>query len=409
MSERTIAALILAPTPEHERVVTGLRLGPRARRVAERAGIPPERVFVARTPAELDRAAASLHDSPLLLVRATGQVVAPPLLEPLRLEEPGTRVAIDPGRGGEYAGALRAEPDRAAEVLDALRQDFADGDRSLAERWPHANRVEIGPRARHAAATPDEARAADAWQWQLNVLQKPLDGFFTRRFWRPLARPFTRLFLRLPLSPNQISILAMLGGVAGCIIGAGPTYWDHLLGMAILFVSAVGDNIDGEVARLRLQTSKLGAFLDEIGDDTARVATLLAVGWHVAARHPDLPVRAVTLGTLGATLATLALIYWYCARVAGSPNNQEYTRVLGAGPGVDGPDGRRSLRRTLGDVAAHAARREFIDLFVFATAVLDLPELSLVGLVAGAAAALALVAATHLRLRRERQAVETRR
>ncbi|MBI5487513.1 MAG: CDP-alcohol phosphatidyltransferase family protein [Deltaproteobacteria bacterium] len=408
MNERTIAALVLAPTPERERIVTGLRLGERARRVVEGAGVAPERVHVVRSAEELERAHGELRGSPLVVVRATGQVVAPSLLEPLRLAEPGTRVAVDAERGGEYAGALRAEADRAAEVLDALRADFADGERAVVARWPEAGRVEVGGRARHPAATREEARAADAWQWQLNVLQKPLDGFFTRKFWRPLARPFTRLFLRLPLTPNHISVLTMLGGVAGCVIGAGPSYWDHLLGMAILFVSAVGDNIDGEVARLRLQTSKVGAFLDEIGDDTARVATLLAVGWHVAWRHPELPIRSLTLGALGATLATLALIYWYCVRVAGSVNNQEYTKVLGAGPGVGGPGGRRSVGRALGDVAAHVSRREFIDLAVFATAAADLPEVSFVGLVVGAFVALALVAATHVRLVRGQPGVERR-
>jgi phosphatidylglycerophosphate synthase len=396
VGEPTIMALVLAPTAPCERVVTGLRLGERARRVVERAGVAPEDVRVVRTAAELASAARELRGSPLVLVRATGQVVAPPLVEPLQVREPGNRVAVDPSRDGEYAGAMRVEAASAAEVLDALLADFAAGERVLVERWSEEVRVAVGPRARHPAATGEEARAADAWQWQLNVLLKPLDGFFTRRFWRPVARPFTRLFLRLPLTPNQISILTMCGGVAGCVIGAGPSYWEHLLGMAILFVSAIGDNIDGEVARLRLQTSKLGAFLDEVGDDVVRIATLLAVGWHVAARHPSLPIRGLTLGALGATLATLALIYWYCVRVAGSPNNQEYTKVLGAGPGVRGAPGGPSFGRAVGNVMAHVARREFIDLAVFVTAVIDLPEVSFVGLAAGAMVALVLVAATHV-------------
>lgn len=391
-----IAALVIAPPPDRERVVTGLRLGERGRRVAIRAGVPAERVRVVRCAAELRDAAAALAGTPLLLVRADGWVVAAPLVEPLRLTEPGARAAVD--AAGEYAGALRVDAGEAAALVAALADDLEGGDRAIAAR---AERVEVGRRARHPARTDAERRAADAWQFEL--VNKPLDAFLTVRFYRPVARPLTRLFLRSPFTPNMISLLSAALSIGGCVIAAGPTWGEHVIGMAILVLGGIVDANDGEVARLRLEGSKLGAWLDAIGDDLARLALMVAVGLHVAGRHPDLPVMWTMGGALALTLAAMLLIYWYCIFVIRSTNNQDYTAVLGVGPGV-GETGRRSIGRWLGDLGTQIARRDFIDLAALGLALASVPEATYVGLVAGAVIGLGVVLPAHLKIVRSRRA-----
>jgi phosphatidylglycerophosphate synthase len=258
--------------------------------------------------------------------------------------------------------------------------------------------ITVTRRARCRCLTAADARAAT--RWQLELVHKPMDAFMTRKFWRPLARPFTRIFLRLPFTPNMISVGTMLLGIAGCVVAAGPSYRAHLVGMAMLFVSAIGDNLDGEVARLRLESSKLGAWLDAIGDDVARIATLLGVGLHVAWLHPALPITAITMGALAATLLMMGLIYWYCIFVIHSSNNQDYTKVMGVGPGVSD---KKSFLDTLGNVAAQMVRRDFIDVVVFATAIFAVPEISFWGLSAGAVIGLIVILPVHFRIVRNRR------
>jgi hypothetical protein len=163
----------------------------------------------------------------------------------------------------------------------------------------------------------------------------------------------------------------------------------------VLVFGGIVDCNDGEVARLRLEFSTLGGWLDAIGDDLARMALLLAMGAHVAPMHADWPVGWLTGIALALTVASLLLIYWYCIFVIHSSNNQEYGAALGIGPGVGGE---RSLLGKLGDFGAQIARRDAMDLGILGLAILGLPEVSWLGLVIGAVVGIAIVVPTHFKL-----------
>lgn len=396
------AALVVAPPRSHERVITGLTLGARGQRVAIKAGATSDQVWVVRSADELANVLPELADKPLLFIRANRHVVGVPLVEPLipRRDEAGCersvadRIAVD--EQGTYAGAVWATRDSAAELLNALSRDFEAGDETVIDTF---ERVEVGYRARHPAATKADARAADAWQFEL--IHKPLDGFLPAHYQRPLARPFTRIFLRLPLTPNMISVLSTLVSLSGCFIAAHESWNMHILGLCLLLFGVILDACDGEVARLRMQESKLGAWLDAIGDDAARIGLILAVGFHLAPQYPDLPVLWVMLGTLALTITSMSLIYWYCIFVLGSSSNQDYEAALGVGNNVEVSDEGRSLGRIIGDIGTTIARRVFIDPAILILGLLHLEWVGFIGLCAGAVVSLLVILPTHFRLMRE--------
>lgn len=381
-------ALVLAPPAGDKRWVTGLGLGERGRRVALRLGFAPDRIVIARSPDEL-RAHAAQLTGPLVLLRATDQVVAVPLIEPLAPAEPGDRHAVDPARGGSYAGG-RVVDDGAA-LVAALIADFAKGDTP----GPASTGVEIGERAHHPAGDAAEVKAANAWQWEL--VNKAMDAPITRYFYRPLARPLTHLFLRTPLSPNVISLISIAFSLAGCVVAAAASPMWHSIGLAILVIGGITDCNDGEVARLRLQMSKTGAWLDAMGDDAARLALVAGIGIHVHHLHPTWHALAITGASLAATIAALLLIYWYCIFVINSSNNQDYTRALQIGPGVR-PTGKRTLWQVLSDWGAQIIRRDFIDLGVLVLSLFHFSEFSFVMLTLGAVVTLGVVIPTHLKI-----------
>jgi phosphatidylglycerophosphate synthase len=307
----------------------------------------------------------------------------------LALAEPGARRAVD--AEGRYLGALKV--DRGAEVLAALSADLAGGDATIA-----AEDVVCGPRARHPARTPEERRRADAWQFEL--IHKPLDNVVTRYFYRTLSRPLTRMFLLSPLLPNHITLISTAFALGGCAIAAGAGYGAHVLGLALLVFGGVMDANDGEVARLRLEFSKLGGWLDTIGDELARLGVMIAVTLHVAPRWPDLPVLAFGGVAVALNLAVVAMIYWYCIFLAKTSNSQEYGKVLGVGPGVGGE---RTFWRKVSDFGADLARRDVLDLAMLVFASLDVPEISFVALVAGATVSFCVVLPAHVRLVKSRR------
>lgn len=93
--------------------------------------------------------------------------------------------------------------------------------------------------------------------------------------WRSrLERWFTPMARACPLSPNAVSIIALLLNV----IAAALLYSRHFV-LAILFIAIGGlaDAFDGIVARVQNKSSRYGDFLDHFCD---RVSDLLLItGW----------------------------------------------------------------------------------------------------------------------------------
>jgi hypothetical protein len=104
-------------------------------------------------------------------------------------------------------------------------------------------------------------------------------GFVARRLNKPLSVRFTRhVLVRTPITPNQITLFAAALGIAGCALMAAGGYLPVLCGLLFQHTQSVLDGCDGELARVRFQQSKLGAWLDTFVDDVLNVLITAAAG-----------------------------------------------------------------------------------------------------------------------------------
>ncbi len=87
-------------------------------------------------------------------------------------------------------------------------------------------------------------------------------------FYRSLQRGpsiyLTILFLKTKISPNQITMLSILAGLAGCVFIYIGGFIHIIIGLALLYLNILFDKADGEVARFRRRFSLRGIYLDEI-------------------------------------------------------------------------------------------------------------------------------------------------
>ncbi|MDP4804894.1 MAG: DUF5941 domain-containing protein [Candidatus Nanopelagicales bacterium] len=106
------------------------------------------------------------------------------------------------------------------------------------------------------------------------------DGFYSTFVVRKASKPLTRLALSLGLTPNTITVISFVVGIASACAFAGGTFWWLLLGAVLLQLSLIIDCVDGEVARATRQFSALGAWLDASTDRVKEFAVYggLAVG-----------------------------------------------------------------------------------------------------------------------------------
>jgi archaetidylinositol phosphate synthase len=130
--------------------------------------------------------------------------------------------------------------------------------------------------------------------------------------WRErLSRWLTPLAKRSPLSPNAITLAALLLNLAAASMLLLGTRHPALFLLAVVFVTAAGfgDALDGLVARLQRKESPFGDFLDHVCDRVSD--TSLAACWMIGNRvREPLVVIAVILIMLNGYIGTQIEATW---------------------------------------------------------------------------------------------------
>jgi phosphatidylglycerophosphate synthase len=82
---------------------------------------------------------------------------------------------------------------------------------------------------------------------------------------RPVAGVITYIAALLPISPNQVTLLSTLSGIAGgvALMVYPPAFTAAAL---LLYLKDILDSVDGQLARATTQFSRRGRFYDSLGD-----------------------------------------------------------------------------------------------------------------------------------------------
>ena len=102
-------------------------------------------------------------------------------------------------------------------------------------------------------------RKLDQW------LVKPTDGIYARMN-RKISIPISRQLIKFPVTANMVSIFTLKVGFVSAVFFAHGGYWSTLLGAFLCLCASILDGCDGEVARLKLQESAFGCWLETVCD-----------------------------------------------------------------------------------------------------------------------------------------------
>jgi phosphatidylglycerophosphate synthase len=130
-------------------------------------------------------------------------------------------------------------------------------------------------------------------------------GYVARYLNKPVSFRITRYLLcHLPFTPNQITVAAALIGLVGTALVASGRYWLMLAGFFLVQTQSVLDGCDGELARVRLQQSKIGEWLDSSVDEITNLLLFASTGigvWRASESHLALAV--------GLSIAAIHIFY----------------------------------------------------------------------------------------------------
>jgi phosphatidylglycerophosphate synthase len=93
-------------------------------------------------------------------------------------------------------------------------------------------------------------------------VEEPID----RWFHRPLAYVVAKLAYPTPLTPDVITVLSIVAGIAAAACLVLPFRFHAQLGGALIALSAIFDCADGQLARMRKSSSAFGRMLDGMAD-----------------------------------------------------------------------------------------------------------------------------------------------
>ena len=120
-----------------------------------------------------------------------------------------------------------------------------------------------------------------------DLKDKPNDGPVSRYLNRPLSVRISRRLVDHQITPNQISLFSFLCSVLAAGLFALHGYFALLLGGLMAQFASILDGCDGEVARLKYQSSAYGGWFDAVLDRYADAFLLFGLTWHAYAAKMD--------------------------------------------------------------------------------------------------------------------------
>lgn len=128
-----------------------------------------------------------------------------------------------------------------------------------------------------------------------------------------LARRLVTPLIDTPVTPNHLTTLRLLIGVAGAwCLAQGGFGWSNA-GALLIVLSNFVDHTDGELARISGKSSKIGHFYDLASDALITVALFVSMGLGIVAQGGRMLAPPVLLGTIAG--AAVALIFFLRMRI----------------------------------------------------------------------------------------------
>jgi phosphatidylglycerophosphate synthase len=151
-------------------------------------------------------------------------------------------------------------------------------------------------------AISDESSRRRASRALLQTCRRSYDGLADRFVIRAISLRLSALFCALRITPNSITWANVAVGLVACGFAARGTYASFAIAGVLMFVQAVLDSCDGEVARLRHLSSRFGMLLDNTSDDVIDNLFVAMLGVGLGGVWLPIAVAAATCKSLTALM-----------------------------------------------------------------------------------------------------------
>jgi phosphatidylglycerophosphate synthase len=171
---------------------------------------------------------------------------------------------------------------------------------------------DFNPDATICEVISDERSRQLAERKLLRGARKDSDTFIAKHFDRRISGWLTRWAVRVPVTPNQLTVMSTALGLGGAALLLLGSYGAQLAGATLLVLSIIFDGCDGEVARLKFMESNFGRKLDFFLDNVVNASAIFATGGGYYLRYGDsFYLYASLIGTALAVAAVLPVYFLF--------------------------------------------------------------------------------------------------
>jgi phosphatidylglycerophosphate synthase len=123
------------------------------------------------------------------------------------------------------------------------------------------------------------------YDYNTSVKSSVSDELINTYVLRPLAGSLVRVLYGTRVTPNQVTIASTVAGLIAALAYLGGGATAVACGGILVSVKDILDSADGQLARAKQQFSRMGRFLDSIGDYIVNLAVFGAIGYLLCSRY----------------------------------------------------------------------------------------------------------------------------
>lgn len=184
--------------------------------------------------------------------------------------------------------------------------------------------------------------AAERWLWGSIRKSMSHDGPVAYYLARPVSNVISRWLLPTGVSPNAVTIFGLGVGFATGVVAALGGYGPVLAATLLFYVGMILDCIDGDLARIKLATSRIGQWLDSLTDDLSVVFLTVGLGVGLWRTHGELVYLWAGLAGAGLVVVGQAVIYAVLVKGGGPIDTAKYPWFFSGDAGL-AQEGKRSV------------------------------------------------------------------
>jgi len=129
------------------------------------------------------------------------------------------------------------------------------------------------------------------------------DEFINTYLLRPIAGILVWVLYYTPITPNQVTFISIMSGLVAALFYLKGTASAFVVAGLLVTLKDILDSADGQLARAKKQQSRIGRFLDSIGDFVVDAAIFGSIGWTLYKLNNDwMMLLLALLGLIGISL-----------------------------------------------------------------------------------------------------------